>query len=245
MNLELLKEPFSEKEIEWRVAQSGVGAKGVWAKGVAYIDARAVMNRLDAVCGMENWSLDEEMITGVTYTKTIEKMPKLFTTSAIICSIGIKVDGEWISKCGVSDPTDVEPVKGMESTAIKRAGVPWGIGRYLYDVEADWLQISDKNQGEGWTMAKSYDRKSAKYISYWWKPKPLTDEYLPHYEQEWFKKELAEIKDEVSKIMRLVGKDRYIVFSKSLQKKYGTHPRVAIKNNHEEIIKDLENGQYF
>ena len=56
MNLELLKEPFPESDIEWRPQRSGLDKNGnPYAMVLAYVTNRAVMDRLDEVCGMDNW----------------------------------------------------------------------------------------------------------------------------------------------------------------------------------------------
>jgi len=49
--LALLAEPFHPDDIEWRISQSDVE----WCRIVPYLTSRAVMARLDAVCGPENW----------------------------------------------------------------------------------------------------------------------------------------------------------------------------------------------
>src|SRR5215468_3518622 len=47
----LLAEPFDPAEVEWK-PQSISGSR---ALAVCYVDARAVMDRLDAVLGVGNW----------------------------------------------------------------------------------------------------------------------------------------------------------------------------------------------
>src|ERR1035437_9881157 len=46
-----LREPTKPKEIEWRVQASGNKNGSVWARIIPYIDARAVMDRLDKAVG--------------------------------------------------------------------------------------------------------------------------------------------------------------------------------------------------
>jgi hypothetical protein len=38
----------------------------------------------------------------------------------------------------------MEAEKGALSDAFKRAGVRWGVGRYLYEVHAPWLELDAK-----------------------------------------------------------------------------------------------------
>ncbi|QEJ60418.1 hypothetical protein FYA01_23630 [Salmonella enterica subsp. enterica serovar Bredeney] len=44
------------KNIEWRIQQSGKTRDGkVWAMVLAYVTNRAIMKRLDDVCGKAGW----------------------------------------------------------------------------------------------------------------------------------------------------------------------------------------------
>ena len=82
---------------------------------LSYITARTVMNRLDQVAGPENWR-DE-------YYET---------ERGVVCTLYLRIDGEWVGKSDVSDESNIEPEKGAYSGALKRAAVRWGIGRELY-----------------------------------------------------------------------------------------------------------------
>jgi hypothetical protein len=122
-----LAAPFPPDIVSWRVgATTGDKSKGM---ALAYIDARDVMERLDRVVGPENWQC-EYPHAGV---KTV-------------CSIGIKVFGEWVWKADGGGDTDHEAEKGALSDAFKRAAVKWGIGRYLYDLDSPWVAIEQKGK---------------------------------------------------------------------------------------------------
>lgn len=118
-----LKATFSPDQVHWRVgATMKDKSKGI---ALAYIDARDVMERLDAVCGPDGWQ--------DSYTETAK--------GRIICALQIKIGGEWIVKSDGAGDTDVEGDKGAMSDAFKRAAVKWGIGRYLYDIDSPWVPI--------------------------------------------------------------------------------------------------------
>lgn len=134
-DLTKLAEPFAPADVEWRIGQSGSNAKGIWAKCLAYITNRAIMERLDTVCGPQNWKNEyREWQTG---------------TPGVLCGISIRVDNEWVTKWDGAEQTDVEAMKGGLSAAMKRAGVQWGIGRYLYDLPEGWAVISDSGKNYG------------------------------------------------------------------------------------------------
>ena len=105
-----LAAPFSDKEVK-------ILPKG---RGMKYITARTVMNRLDSVLGPENW--EDSYVPG-------EK--------GVLCVLTITLpDGRKVTKAdagghaGMQDEGDDE--KSGFSDAFKRAAVKFGIGRVLY-----------------------------------------------------------------------------------------------------------------
>lgn len=130
--LPLLKKPIPH---QWRV-QSFSKNKPV-ATVMAYIDQRDLMDALDTHCTY-GWQKKYEEIAG-----------------NLFCSIGINMpDGttQWRSDCGVESNQDAE--KGRASDAAKRAGVNWGVGRFLYDMKIQYVTTngikadSDKTEGD-------------------------------------------------------------------------------------------------
>lgn len=115
---EKLKELNSEMPYKFRVQSTQYGKTTV----VSYIDARQLFDKLDEVCGIGNWQSDFRLIDG-----------KLFG------GIGILVEGgeggnpdQWVWKWDTGTESNVEKEKGEVSDSIKRAGVQWGVGRFLY-----------------------------------------------------------------------------------------------------------------
>lgn len=124
--------PFPGDVIEWR-AQGKVGGSGR-VLALAYLQARAVMDRLDEVVGPNNWH--DSYFYG----------PK----GQVICSLSVRFGGdeagEWITKTDGSEETAVESVKGGLSGAFKRAAVKFGIGRYLYALGDTWVDAEQKGK---------------------------------------------------------------------------------------------------
>ena len=109
---EQLSAPFSPERVSWRVGFTN--ADKTRGLALAYIDARDVMDRLDAACGPPGWSR--------RYTHAERRC---------VCEVGLKLAGEWAWKADGAGDTDYEADKGALSGAFKRAAVNWGIGRYL------------------------------------------------------------------------------------------------------------------
>lgn len=128
-----LEYPFTFQEIEWRVLRASK-KDPTRAQVAAYVDSRAIQNRLDAVVGRENWQNVFESVVGSNNS-----------TTAHICRISIYYPerGEWITKSDGAGCTDVEPIKGGLSNAFKRAASMWGMGRYLYGLKNIWANIDE------------------------------------------------------------------------------------------------------
>jgi len=119
-----LKDLKQEIPFQWRVQSFSKNKPS--AQCVAYIDARDVMDLLDKVCGIENWQSDYKEVKGNMFA-----------------GIGIKTAEGWVWKwdCGVESNVDKE--KGEASDSFKRAGVKWGIGRFLYNKTIVYVQASE------------------------------------------------------------------------------------------------------
>lgn len=157
MNLALLRAPFKPEDIEWRVQRSGIKNDKGWVQATAYIDNRAVQNRLDDVCGPENWK--NEFRPG--------------PAGGVVAGISIKIEGEWVTKWDGAENTDVEAVKGGLSDSMKRAAVQWGIGRYLYGVESLYTPVltSGDYPIKIWEYGANKKTDRPKVNGYWSAPK--------------------------------------------------------------------------
>ena len=157
-DLEKLKEPFSENEVEFRLSQVGETRDGkVWAQCLAYITSRAIMDRLDSVVGPGNWKVAYEFVGA----------------SGVIGNLSIRIGDEWVTKQDGAEMTNIESFKGGISSALKRAGSVWGMGRYLYSLEATFVDIVDRNV-KGANFGKT---KSGK--TFYWLPPKLPAWALP------------------------------------------------------------------
>lgn len=150
IDLAKLQAPFEQDDIEWKVQACG-NSDGVWARVVAYVANRAVMDRLDKVVGPENWR--DEFKPG--------------PDGGVLCGLSIRVGDEWVTKWDGAENTAIEKVKGGLSAAMKRAAVKWGIGRYLYDLPCGYAEIVTKG-AKGARLGKLKGGEP-----FWWKPPAL------------------------------------------------------------------------
>ena len=170
IDLAKLREPFYESDVEWRVSRAGRAKGEIYCRVLCYITNRAIQNRLDEVCGPENWKNTE--------LDVLELRPGV---AAMQVGISIRLPTEsgtqfWMTKYDCSEPTNIEPAKGGFSQAMKRAGSQWGIGRYLYSLSEDFAETSEEKT-PGWNWAKLPEKQGGD--SYWWKPPKLPSWALP------------------------------------------------------------------
>lgn len=165
IDLNRLNDFFRENEIEWRIRTAGTKKTGEpWGRALAYITNRAIMDRLDFVCGMAGW----------------RNQFRYLPDGGVLCGISIKIEGEWITKWdgaepNVSDSSSIDALKSALSRAMKRAAIQWGMGRYLYELKENFVQV--KERGKGRYFQPPNDKKGIPGFS--WDPPPIPPQFLP------------------------------------------------------------------
>lgn len=141
--LQELSEPFAD--VKWRLQQTypkdakqnGKYAPGTKGMFMAYIDARDVYDRLDAVVGFGCWK------------RTVKQVN---ADGSVVGCIAIRLDGDWFEHEDVGysnnpgESHEKEPLKAAASDAYKRAAVGLGIGRFLYELPAEWVEIDERGK---------------------------------------------------------------------------------------------------
>ena len=127
-----LSKHFPTSEISWRTQRvfQSYKDKKWYALALAYLSVRQVQDRLSEVMG-HNWQCKHTVYGSKT-----------------VCSLGLKLDGEWIWRSDGAGDTNFEADKGALSDSLKRAGVAWGIGRYLYDLKNTYVPCEVTDQGK-------------------------------------------------------------------------------------------------
>lgn len=133
--MKALGEPFASGCVGWKPgATNGEKTKAI---ALAYIDARDVMDRLDSLVAaelIEAWRDEYEPLQA----------------GAVRCRLYLCVAGQWIAKEDVggasAQPDAGDKMKAAFSDALKRAAVKWGIGRYLYHLEAAWCDYDARRK---------------------------------------------------------------------------------------------------
>lgn len=127
-----LAKHFPHNEVSWRTQRvfQSYKDKKWYALALAYLSVRQVQDRLTEVMG-QNWQCNHTVYGSKT-----------------VCSLGLKLDGEWIWRSDGAGDTNFEADKGGISDSLKRAGVAWGIGRYLYDLKNTYVPCNVNASGK-------------------------------------------------------------------------------------------------
>jgi hypothetical protein len=124
----MLAAPFAADEIKWKPQC----VKGNRALAIAYLDARLVEDRLDAVFGPGGW----------------QDSYSVLASGDVVCTLRVRIDGEWIEKSDVGGQSEQQDegdrMKAAFSDALKRASVKLGVGRYLYRLGGQWVDYDEK-----------------------------------------------------------------------------------------------------
>src|SRR5205807_8065892 len=128
--MQALAAPFDPSEVRFKPAV----VSGNRALALAYVDARVIQDRLDDVLGVDGWQDNYECLPD----------------GSVVCRLQLRLGEEWITKMDVGGPSE-QPDEGDRrkaafSDALKRAAVKFGIGRYLYRQEPQWVDYDTQKR---------------------------------------------------------------------------------------------------
>src|SRR5437667_6667487 len=117
-----LSAPFDPKDVKFKPQV----VQGNRALALAYVDARAIQDRLDEVLGVEGWQDEYECLPDGT----------------VVCRLRLRIGDDWVTKMDVGGPSEQpdggDRMKAAFSDSLKRAAVKFGVGRYLYRLPSQW-----------------------------------------------------------------------------------------------------------
>jgi hypothetical protein len=123
-----LAAPFAPSEVKWKP----IATNDNRAMALAFVDARTVMDRLDAVLGVDGWQDEYEILPG----------------GSAICRLKVWAGSGWITKMDAGSPSEQpdqgDQTKAALSDAHKRAAVKVGVGRYLPRLPRQWCDFDAK-----------------------------------------------------------------------------------------------------
>src|SRR5215831_6161883 len=149
--LAALEEPFDVSEIKWRVTNTTqVGSKtGPRYRGqmLAYADPRAYTDRLNQLFTPAGWTRDYNIQMVQNFERRERGATERTITAKIVVTCKVTVYGlgthtglgeEWADNDNAGT--------AAEAQAFKRACSCFGLGRYLYDLDGQWVDLDEKKR---------------------------------------------------------------------------------------------------
>ena len=149
--LAALEEPFELDEIKWRVTNTTKvnGRNGPRNRGqmLAYADPRAYTDRLNSVFGPAGWTRDYSVQMVQNFERKERGATERTITAKIVvtCRLTIYNLGTHAG-LGEEWADNENGGTAAEAQAFKRACSCFGLGRYLYDLDGQWVDLDDRRQ---------------------------------------------------------------------------------------------------
>jgi hypothetical protein len=142
-----LRRPFTAAAVKFK--PQAVSKDGTKALATFYVDARLVGERLNYVVGAAAWTPAYRPIMAETNAQAW--MAAFFPVECTLTVLGVAKADVGVYTNG-SKPDD-KAVKSAYSDALKRAGVQFGIGAYLYALPKQWFPFKQGPNGKGGQFA--------------------------------------------------------------------------------------------
>ena len=133
-----LAQPFPPGEVQWRIEALSKDKRR--ALVVPYVDARTVLDRLDEALGAEGWQDSYEVLSSESGNYAVKCRLSLVKPHSGPASAGTQLE---VSK---EDVGEGESLKAAFSDALKRAAVKFGVGRYLYRLDKQWVDYDPQSE---------------------------------------------------------------------------------------------------
>jgi hypothetical protein len=146
-----LSEPFDPAEIKWRVTNtSQAGSRnGPRLRGqmLAYADPRAYTDRLNDLFTPSGWTRDYNVQMVQNFERKERGATERSITAKIVVTCKVTILG-FGAHMGLGEEWADNDNAGTaaEAQAFKRACSCFGLGRYLYDLEGQWVDLDDRKR---------------------------------------------------------------------------------------------------
>jgi hypothetical protein len=146
-----LEEPFDPTEIKWRVTNTTqIGSRnGPRFRGqmLAYADPRAYTDRLNELLTPAGWTRDYTVQLVQNFERKERGSAERTITAKIVVTCKVMIYG-FGAHTGLGEEWADNDNAGTaaEAHAFKRACSCFGLGRYLYDLEGQWVDLDEKKR---------------------------------------------------------------------------------------------------
>ena len=146
-----LEEPFEFSEIKWRVTNtSQIGSQGgprFRGQMLAYADPRAYTDRLNDLFTPSGWTRDYNVQLVQNFERKERGSAERTVSAKIVVTCKVTIYG-FATHTGLGEEWADNDNAGTaaEAQAFKRACSCFGLGRYLYDLGGQWVDLDEKKR---------------------------------------------------------------------------------------------------
>ncbi len=140
-----LEEPFDPREIKWRVTNTTADRRR--GQVIAYADPRAYTDRLNTVFTVRGWTREYTVQVIQNFERKERGNSDGIISGKIVVTCKLTINGLG-SHAGLGEEWADNENAGTsaEAQAFKRACSCFGLGRYLYDLGGNWVDLDERKQ---------------------------------------------------------------------------------------------------
>jgi len=140
-----LEEPFDAREIKWRVTNTTADRRR--GQVIAYADPRAYTDRLNALFTVCGWTREYTIQVIQNFERKERGNGEGIISGKIVVTCKLTINGLG-SHAGLGEEWADNENAGTsaEAQAFKRACSCFGLGRYLYDLGGNWVDLDERRQ---------------------------------------------------------------------------------------------------
>lgn len=140
-----LENPFDPSEIKWRVTNTTSDRRR--GQVIAYADPRAYTDRLNALFTVRGWTREYAVQVIQNFERRERGNGESMISGKIVVTCKMTIDGLG-SHSGLGEEWADNENAGTsaEAQAFKRACSCFGLGRYLYDLSGNWVDLDERRQ---------------------------------------------------------------------------------------------------
>jgi hypothetical protein len=140
-----LEDPFDPSEIKWRVTNTTSDRRR--GQVIAYADPRAYTDRLNALFTVRGWTREYTVQVIQNFERKERGNGDGIISGKIVVTCRVTIDGMG-SHSGLGEEWADNENAGTsaEAQAFKRACSCFGLGRYLYDLDGNWVDLDERKQ---------------------------------------------------------------------------------------------------
>src|ERR1035441_2046214 len=140
-----LEEPFDPSAVKWRVTNTTSDRRR--GQVIAYADPRAYTDRLNTLFTVRGWTREYTVQVIQNFERKGRGNGESTISGKIFVTCKLTIDGLG-SHSGLGEEWADNENAGTsaEAQAFKRASSCFGLGRYLYDLDGNWVDLDERKQ---------------------------------------------------------------------------------------------------